>query len=749
MSSEGSDTLATLSQDGTVPECRMQDAVAVQDFVRRMMNADQRRSWKRSRVNGLVDGNPPYKASKLREANRSDACNVNWGTSRSYMESGSGAFYDLFSEAPGFLGIKTDYGTEEQKEQWSLTLSQEADCILSKDDVWDYTIQQSQWEMVLHGCGPLMFEDGFKVLPKSFHCGDLKVPEFTKSDTTFWDACSIDAEYYPPQLYEFIENAKAATAVGWNVEHAKKVISNAMNIKQQNGAGHQWEFYQQELKNNSLNYYDDTKICKLSHVFWKEFDGRITHAIVEQTTSSGTETKFLYKKVGRYSGWQNGIHPLYFDRGNGGYHHSVTGLGVKMFGSMEYQNRLLCNLADKTFAPKVLFKPTTTEASQKFSMAHFGDFAVLPANFEWVQTGIAGLVEDGLVMNRSITDLMRENLSSYRQGPMKQDGNPPTARQVMYDATQQSSLSKTTFNRYYKQLDLLYTEIVRRLCIESSPDERAKDFQKRCLAKGVPKECFQKIEKVEAVRVVGQGNAFMRREAVNALLPFSAALPEQGRDNLIADKIAAEAGSAAVSRYYPRNLASRMPTDQEAEAKQWVGLMRIGVSPTVTSSQNPVTFATVFVQAAAQALESLTQGANPMDVLAFLEVCGPAIAAHLRRFGQDPTRKQSFDILTQQWKQLAALTDKLRQQVQQMQETQAGQMEKTQSAMSDEQLKQAKALVDIQTKTAKTAAQLEQSKQKHDLKIQQGIQSMALKDAQTAADIQIKAASSKQPEGGE
>lgn len=732
--------LATLGQDGQVPECRMKSAQQVQDYVRCLVDNDTQRSQKRQWVNGLVDGNPPYRQSKLKAAGRADAFNGNFGIPRAYMESGSGAFYDLTSEAPGYFGVKTSYGTEEEREMYNGILREESDRVLSNDDVFDYELQQSQWDMTLHGCGPLMFEDGHKVLPKAFHCGDLKVPEFTKSDTHYWDSCCILANYYPPELYDWIRKADTAKTLGWDVEFTKTVIQNAMGLQRQNGITPDWEFYQDELKTNSLSYSnDENKMCKLAHVFWREFDGRITHVIVEQdtTTTGNASCEFLYKKVGRYAAWKEVIHPMYYDRGNRGYHHSVTGLGIKMGKPLDGQNKMLCNLVDKANSPKIIFKPMGSESAQKFQLSHFGDYAVLPAGFEWAQTGMAGLLNDGLAMNSVISELMQQNLAGYRQGPMKKEGNPVTARQVMFDASQQASLSKTTYARYYKQLDLLYTEIMRRLCNLNSTDKRAQEFQERCEKRGVPSECFGRIEKVEAIRVIGQGSAFMRREAIQSIGAVSQGLPEDGRDSWLSDFLAAQGGQAAALRYNPPKSRKKLPSDQEAEAVQWVSAMRTGTAPVPTSSQNPVIYATIWLQTAAQEFAGLAKGANPMDVLQFATTAGPAIATQLARFAHDPSRAKIFQELHQQWQTLAKNTDDLKEQLRQQQEKARTQQQKTQQAMSDEELAQADLQSDIQIKTAKTGAQMQQSAQKHQMNMRQKMQDMAMKDAVTATDIRL------------
>jgi len=605
--------------------------------------------------------------------------------------------------------------------------------------------------MVLHGCGPLVFEDENRCMPRAFLCGDVKVPEFTKSDTKYWEAVVLKVAYYPPELFEFIRNESAAAKFGWNVAYSRRVISNAMDIRTQAGVRYEWEFYQQELKQNALAYYDDTKVCRVCHVFWREFDGRITHAIVEQETTTNKnsqphesaaeqkDTQFLFMKVGRYGSFDECVHPMYFDRGNGGFHHSVTGLGVKMYGAMEYQNRLMCNLADKAFAPQILFRPTTTESNQTFSLARFGDYGVLPGGFDWEQMRVAGLMNDGIAMNHELTNIVQSNLSSYRQQTMPKQGNPVTAREVMYEASQQSALSKTQFNRYYEQLDRLYGEMYRRLSKPNSTCKFAKDFQKACQARGVPKEALGKTAKVEATRIVGQGSAFMRKQSLQVLwATLGPTLPENGRDNLISDIIGAEAGQSAVERYYGERASDKMASDQQAEAMQWVGLMKIGIPPLITASQNPVTFAATFLNAGSQALQSLSQGANPAEVLSFLELDGPATLAQLRRFESDPSRADLHKQMMDQWKQMASLTDKLRNQLKANAEQRAQQAQKANQAMTDEQIKVAKAKSDIAIKEAKTKAQIGQSAQKHGQKMLQSRQDMAIKDATAAAEIRRK-----------
>lgn len=729
------DGLRTI-EDNVIPECRMKNAISTQDMVRRLIDDDEPRSRKRALVDGLVDGNPPYKAAKLRAAGRADAANFNAGTGRSYMESASGALYDLFSEAPGYVSVQTSHGNDEQKVEWSRSMSLEADVMFATDFNFNQDMQLSQLETTLHGTGPLFFENEHNVFPMSIETGDLLIPDRARSQLSRWELAAVLWNYHPPELYDFISNPPVSKQVGWRVGYTRKVIQTAMDEKTQDARNRNWEWYQTELKSNSFNYVSNaTKVCKLAHVLWKEFDGKITHALVQREDTTAVGCEYLYFKLGRYNKFENVIHPMYVDRGRGGYHHTVTGLGVKMYSMMEYENRLLCNLMDKTFAPKIFFKLANGESKEKFQMVRYGDWGLVPAGTDFIQNPVQGFLTDGLAMFRTSSDLMRSNLSQYRQ-PVAQDkpGNPDTAFKEKMDAAEQGALSNTMFARYYAQMDCLYTEIIRRACNLNTTDDRAKEYQARCVKRGVPQECFGRVESVKAVRVVGQGSPFMRQQVLGALATVVQG-NEDGLANWRDDVIAASAGHSAVQRYNPRRTQQTMASDQQFQATEAVAMAKIGIPAPITANQNPLIFATTFLKAATDALNSVRQGADPHEVLSFIQLCGQAIAAHLKRMEKDPLRKQAAEAIEQQLKKLGGLTDKLAKMVQQADQQRKAQQGKTQAAMTDQQIKAAKTRADLVLKKQKQDATLKMSADKHRLQLTQGIQNLQLNDARTANEI--------------
>jgi hypothetical protein len=726
--------LRTIGFDGKVPACRMRNAMTTVDVVQRLVDNDTKRSFKRGQVNGLLDGNPPYSASKTREAGRADKTNINWGTGRAYLESGKGAFWDLYAEAPGVISIETDYGSDrDMRREYSRIMSVEAGKLIKR--YFSHDIKVSNQQMVHAGFGPLYFEDAQRPFPRSMDAGCLLVPDRTLSKPDEWDLAVVLQEYYPPRLYEFIENEKAAWEVGWNVRFTKDVIAYAVDQKQPDQRTYNWEWFQQELKENSYNYVgSETKVCRLAHVFWPEF-GKvgITHAIIERTNCTPAEkgAEYLFLHIGRYQNWRQIIHPMYYDEGRAGAHHMVTGLGVKQFGAMRTENELLCDMMDGARAPKTFFKCTTQEAFQKAQIMPFGQWGFMPPGTEVSQTPVAGMINDGMAMYRATSDLMRSNLSQYRQQvePDK-PGNPATAFEKRLQATQQGALSNTVYSEYYDQLDRLYEEMACRFCNINTSNDLCKEFQRECEEQGVPKECFGRIRNVKAVRLVGQGSPYMRAQNLNAVAAVIRDCPEDGQKAWVDDVIAANVGGDAVQRYNPSEQPSSAAADQRERAMTQVGLMKIGVPATFAPSQNATVFAGLFLKSCVEALTSVQKGGNPQQVLAFVELASPVALAHIQRLAKDPLRADIARHFEEQFKRVGKLVDKLKALVAKQAQNQKQLQDKAQGQITDGQIKGAKVMGDLALKKAKQDADLNRKAEAHR-------QQLALNDARTASEINL------------
>ena len=812
-STESGSRLATLNSDGSVPDTRLSKPEDAQSICWRWIWSDRFRSLQRARIKGLLDGNAPYSLTKLKAAGRAAACNVNWRMAPYFLRMGINAFYDTFSEAKTFWEIVTEFGTPDEAQRYSEIMTEESNEMARRREGFRYNQCISHAEMVTWGAGPLMFRDNHDWCPRAVQYKDLLVPEMTKSTTSEWEMFGVRQEYLCHQLYDLIKNPTQAESLGWNVKACKSAIMGAFPRGQTSNTL-SWEYFEQRLKNGSLLFTEQSKVVPVDHLFFMEYPkpgkpyGRITHCIVlefptaassaplspqDADASKDLADEFLYRKEDRFGDWNECIHPMYYDHGGGGYHHSVTGMGVDLYGAMEYHNRSLCRTADGFFAPKTMFKPTTADARETMSIANLGEYGILPFGFEAVQAPVNGFMDDGVKFNTLVTNLVTSNLSTYRTNLQQPEtGNPVTATEVKADVANQAQLGKTQLDRYYDQLDGVYFEMQRRfnnVNLDVTPTvpgaKEALEYQKRCRDRGVPSQAFMKVRSCRACRVIGQGSPYARVQALQTLLNIIARYPEEGQASLIEDYTSAMVGRTVADRYTGMGRKTPpMPSDQQAEAWLEVAAMKTGIPAVVTGSQNPVVFAQIFLQAGTQAANAykasqqaqqggqMTQstGADPHEVADFLTLIGPAVAQHLARFSKDPTRSAAYKALTAQLQQLGQFLDGLKQQIAQMAQQKAVQAVKAQQAQQEaaQQSKQdprvameaAKTKAQLQMEGARTkqemaikgaaarqeqerhAQQLDQSQKKHEAELvqseQRHRQNLAISDAQAAADIRRK-----------
>lgn len=724
--------LENIDASGKVPESRINSADSVCSLVDQMIRSDEERARIRAKVKGLVDGNPPYSPAKLRATGQSYRANVNFREAEAFFSISLTAFYDIFSETPTYATVRTNHGTDSEKSLYSRIITEEFDRLQKKDREFDYTMQLSQHEMVLFGIGPLTFEDPTSWKARAIKAGDLLIPENTRSNTSDWEVAVVRRSYQPHEIYRFIQNESAATKVGWNVDEVRQAIINSGPEefrKQQN-----WEWHQQRIRNNDLHYSAQCSVVKTAHVFVREYpkagesEGKISCFIVlEDSMQEGGD--FLYRKIGKYSDWDEVIHPMYYDKGDG-QHHSVKGLGVKMYPVIELKNRQKCQMIDvAATSSSILLQPQTPEAAQQVNLVNMGPLTLLPYNYNVVQRQFSGVVEAPIAIDRELENVMQSNLSQYRQRLDKPQGNPKTATEVQAIIQQASVLGKTQIARYYQQLDRFFAERYRRASKPNTVDRDVIEFQKRVMDRGVPKEALTNIDYVEASRNYGQGSAFLRLQTLAGLMQISGQLSESGRNALLRDYVAALAGQQQVGRYIAEPDKDIYTQDQIAEANIENAVMQTGNPVIITASQNHVLHAQTHLAKGAEMAQAIQQGADPRPIAEYFGLLIPHIGEHVGQLAADPNRKSDVKALSDQLDELTGFANEVANQISQQMEQEAAAQQQAEAGPSlDEQLQIARMEREESRKDLELQAEIERNNRKVAAEI-------ALMDAKAASNL--------------
>ena len=720
--------LDNIDEAGTPPKARLSSPEAVVDLVKMLTRSDEERNRVRSKVKGLIDGNPPYSASQLKRTGQAYRTNVNFREAEAFFSVALTAFYDIFSETPTYATIKTNTGNDAERVHYSRIITEEFDRLQKKDREFDYTMQLSQHEMVLFGSGPLTFESPTSWRARALKAGDLLLPEGTRSNPSDWEVAVVRRRYQAHELYGYIRDPQAAAKVGWDVEATRNSIiaSGPESYRRHDN----WEWHQQRIRNNDLHYSAQCSLINAAHVYVREYpqgdeaEGKISCYIVKE---DGQE--FLYKYVGKYDSWEEILHPMYYDKGDG-QHHSVKGLGVKMYPVIELKNRQKCHMVDvAATASSMQLQAETPEAMQKASVVQMGPYSILPSGYKIVQRQFSGIADAPMAVDRELENVMQSNLSQYRQRLDKAGGNPKTATEVQANVQQASVLGKTQIARYYQQLDRFFEERYRRASDKSVTDKEAVEFQKRVRDRGVPAEALNDVDYVQASRNYGQGSAFLRLQTINGLMQISGQLPESGRNALLRDYVAALAGQQQVGRYVVEPEQDVYAKDQMAEANIENAVMQTGNPVIITDSQNHLLHSQTHLAKGSEVAQAIQQGGNAAAAADFFGILIPHIEEHIGQLSADENRKQEVKMLSDQLGELAGFANEVANQVaQEMQQQQEAQMQAEAGPSADEQIKAAAMERDEARKDAALQAEIQRS----DIKLKQ---ELALADAKAAAAI--------------
>lgn len=751
-------SLAPIGKDGKPPASRLNDARAVHDIAERLIQANDKRSRTDATVFGFFSGNPPFRQGELNKLGQAFRSNYPSRIGESFLNNALGIYWDMVSEGPTYCAVRTDFGrSNDEKEEYSGIITEEFQRFNRADPDLNYMFRLSQFEMVLYRCGPIMWSDTMGYKAKAINQRYVLVPNKTKSNVTDWPLSVVLCDYKVDELYGFVRDEKAASRRGWKVGAVKNALMNAANHDiWPNGHKYDWEWYAQQIRNNDLAMSEClSDSIQVAHVFYREFPkegelvGRISHCIVLQNEE---KPEFLFRSVGRFDNWLQVINPFYYDIGDG-THHSVKGLGIKAHGLLSAYDRLQNHMTDAAFFGSSLhFQAKQANDMENLSVVTMGPYVWHPPGGEYLPTAQLGASLQGpMEVKQDLLATVTNNLAQYRQQINRQKGNPPTATQIQYEAQNLSEIGKSPLTWYFEQTDTFWEERYRRVSnfnlTNMMPGGReCLEFQKRCERRGVPRAALRKTESVRTTRTIGFGSAASRLMTMDRMMARFPLLDEAGKHKLLEDVTAADVGHGNMRRYVPPIEKRAQPGDQESQAQDKIVGMRVGVSPVVVPAQNPVIFAGTYLRAAADAAQSLSQGANQMEVFSFLQICGPAIRKQLDRFANDPTRADTFKAMDEQWKQLAGITDKIGQQIQKQMQQRQQEQQQTQQAMAQQNGDMAIKARDVQGKlmlqTAKTRSQLQQKSEKHAQSMRQADQKTAqellINDAKAASEIVLK-----------
>ena len=728
--------LTAVEEDKKVPQDRLADAAQARSLAVRLVDNDRARSTYRSLVDGMLDGNPPFDAGQLRRLGQGWRANLNFREGEGVLNAAKTPYYDLLSEVQSLIQIDSMPASVDQFKapRYARIIAQHYTTMVRNWEGWDFHMQLSQRQMLAHGVGPCVWENERDWKFSALQNGKVFIPDRQAATSTELEVLVIRQSYRLDQLWKKVRNEKAARLAGWNVKTVRSAMARARPADDDEPDALAPEQFQRKMRTGDLYEGIRSSTVDVYHVYVREFDDTITHGIVAE---SDTESEWLFRKKKVADRFSEVIVPFFYDVGTGEWH-SIVGLGKKIFPHVEVSTRLHCQMIDNAFiASSVMLQQQNEEDTERTQLMQLGALSIIPPGYAIQQGNIFPDLQGPLVVRNSLSQSLANNTGSYRvrgTPPETAQGNPRTATEIQAEVANQNYLGKGDIARYMIGCDLLHREMLRRAL--KGPDEESKLFLKRCVESGVPKEIlssFSQFHDVSATRSVGQGSAFQRQQAYQAMMTLMPQLDDRGRANLIEDYVASLVGQTKVSRYVTPLEEKDQVTEQEAWAALENAALKVGAPVVVTSGQSHSRHAQVHLKAGVDSLNALQQGAKLEDVVPFAEAVGQHTAQHMRYLQGDNTRKQETGALMQQFEQFGQIVDEMKNQLVQKQ--------KAAAADAAQQNGQAPPDPKVIAKAQEHAQELQFMREKHAEELKQMQETHAVK---MAGDIRKNQVNSRQ-----
>ena len=744
--------VSTLDESGNPPKERIATATRCRALAAKLIENDDLRNKFDTRVRGMRDGNPPFRNATLKKYGQANRTNINWMEGKAIISAAMVPYYDLMAGSLYLCQVKLEGPDPSVTAEKGQIVTEEFDYMLREWGAFGFNIDLMMADRLTYGKGFLMWPDEYDPEFCWVNRFNVHVPDRTRACVDYLEVLVIEEDMPVDKLWRSMKDGEAR---GWVPDECKASIKDA-EPDTLNNDPYRHDLEQQRRNDRDILDGVSTPKVKAAHVLVKEFNGKISHYIVDlakvsKPTMLPNEQKekgYLFKKVGRFDNWHQAFWASFHETLDGSWN-GASAIGKDIIAQVEIKNRVKCATVDLGFMRSSVGMQAQNEAAfGKAQVIQQGAVTVYPPGLTPIPVAThVGDIESVMALDADIEQTIGRNTGIYRQLPEKAKGNPLTATGEMLRNQQSAVLTNAAVVRFYSDLDRMYSEVYRRTveCPASLRSERVKRFISRCKDRGVEEKELKNWECVRSYRNIGNGSLVMRQQNLAQLGSIVQLFPQSGQRSWVRDTVSALTNVDTADRYVPLDPAQEITLDHSLAMLENDSLAH-GSPVAFSPDQNHVIHAQLHMQAAAQGLESVQAGAQPETVLAALEGLMPHANAHIAALEGNPQRKNEAKMLREQWNQIAKMADDLRKA--------AGEIMQKRAEMAEAQRK-AQAIQDGQDpetviKAAETQQKLQMSWQRAQAKMQMDLErlkadmalqgqrqqaEMAMRDAETAASI--------------
>jgi len=780
-------SLATLDQDGKPPETRISNASHAWNIANNLRLANIGRENKRIRIYKAYKMFPPTGYSKLAEKRLPWQSDVNYGQLGFIVDNQKSSYYDVITERQACCTIKSKFGNEKERLVNSENIGIAFDQAIREWPGYLYNTEQDLEEMLLYGKGIGMWDSPLGWMPEHVFLSDLLFPDDIRIDFSNLEEFVRRVRLTPYELYKKIENRAAAEAMGWNVDAAidairfHRAFTNHRKTREDffrtiSEAGFNWSL--------SVNQKID-----LFEVYWREFDGKISKAIILQdyqpiadyinsnVKGAGkisdddirTQHGFMMLKVGLFNSWDEIMYMLTDSVGSGLFQ-DIKSQAESAFVACRQYDFTMNSLVDAVRLNSMLMiEGQGPDSTKMLKQMEWLPISVMPDGAKFIQNRFQLPVAESMSFMQFFMGDMYRGMGQYRINAPTSGGKQRTKGEAELDAAESAKLSGTQIRRFNECQTLYFKQLYKRFVNAKSSDdgyEYVKKFYEILEELKTPREAAQwkNITSIRSNLINGAGSPSFKLITAEKLLQITAITPaNEGQENAVKDAIAALSGRDNVARYRNTKISKIDDTTRV------IGFENAGMTDAFV---NPANFPVLpndphiehaqghfqdLVMQLQMNMQSIQQGQPDMADLSLavrsIKFKGGHIMAHVEYIAKDQGKQDFLKQFMQGMNEAQKIADELQSVYVEMAQAEA---QKGGQPNSEEDIKlqylAAKSGIEIDTK--KKLADISIGKasishaQRTEQRKEQGITQLALQKAKARAEIQ-KAKAKMAAEQGE
>jgi DNA-binding transcriptional regulator YdaS (Cro superfamily) len=686
---ESDSQVHTVTAAGKPAKQRVSTAEAAWTVYDSFKKAYETVSYQRAKIQGLVDGNPPYDEVKLRQLGLGFKTNVNFLEMRAVLDSSAGAAHELYGEVPTLIELKLNVPESDNLPllAWARVIAEEFSTTVSDWSGFLPFMDMVARESDKLGLGVGGWTNEYDWRPKAFETGNFLTYSTARFDLDSLQVFCLRDEIPASTLLEKL----SAKAPDWNLPNLRKLLDKVYNQDRgDTGDGNQTSDYE-EAQKEIRNYDDpdqevtDFRGVPVVHIVVQEMDtGKVSHLIIPDDD----EMKFfIYEGRNRFEKMSHILWWLPYNYGNG-FVRSAQGLATMLRPHCELSDRFLCNIFDGgQIAASMVIQPNTPTDASQLQIVRMGPFTVLPAGLNAIQSTFAPNVSALIQLRELSSQIMKNNTGIYRQHPEMFGENQvqKTARQVAEETAKEARHEKSHVAFRYMFYDRLYREMFRRLTqpvmldaedgIDSPGKAEALDFAQRCVSRGVPFDIIRQASslfRVYATRAIGLGSLGVRLDLTNQLLQVRGMLDEQGKVNAVREWLTVRVGHSNVDRFKAPINRDLIPVNEQSIATLENNDFVEGSVVPVGSDQVHVIHIRTHLEPISEVMQVFEQtqgqGFDFEKALTIFRIALPHVSQHLVYLQEDPAYQEFVQQVVELVQKATQLAGVFEAQVKRMQE---------------------------------------------------------------------------------